>query len=200
MPLLFKQNIENAVLAFWSITESEDELARLVTGEDRLSARRFSNRDRRMQHLAWRAALRAIAPDTEISYLPDGETPYVDGADTYVSAAHTDGAAVAMLSPGRCAVDVENVNRDFNRAAPRFVSERERQLPASGDPRFLPAMWCAKEAMYKYAGVAGLDFLTGMTVASIDLDKGSAEGVIEGMEGVRIGFLRSGDFIVAYII
>lgn len=179
MPLVLKKMIGAATLALWEIRESEEELRAVVAPEDRASADRFANPSRRVQHLAWRAALRTLAPGVGISYDPTTGAPVADESGLFISASHTGRAAAALVSPHRCAVDIEDAGRDFSRAARRFVSPAEAGLD-DGDPLFLPAVWCSKEAMYKYAAATQLDLLADIVITEADIRAGKVVGKIKG--------------------
>ncbi|MCD7970706.1 MAG: 4'-phosphopantetheinyl transferase superfamily protein [Alistipes sp.] len=178
MPLLLNEYFPDGQVAVWRTTEDTGELLRLVTPADRLSADRFRNIQRRTQHLAARAALRAIAPTASIAYNENG-APELTAADveySHVGFSHCDGAAAVIVGRRPCAIDIENASRDFSKAMPRFVSQRECRLPAAGHPLFAPAMWCAKETLYKFAGIPGLDLLRDLEVTALDLPSDGQAG------------------------
>lgn len=173
MPVVYKQNTGHALILLWRIEESEQELARMAASEDVASAARFSNPSRRLEHLAWRAALRTQMPDARIAY-DDAGAPYVVGVGCRIGVAHTAGMAAVMISDGaRCAVDIERLDRDMSRAVSRFVGEGERGLPASGHRLFNTAVWCAKECAYKLSGRKELDLLEDIEVVCADINGGS---------------------------
>lgn len=195
MPLaLVKELPEGGVVMLWRMSETEDELAQLVAASDRADAAKISHSGRRMELLAWRAALRMHEQQAEITYNNMG-APQID--EGYVSAAHTDGWAVVMLSQKRCGVDIESVSRNFSKAAPRFLSPAEAALDDS--TYFAAAVWCAKEALYKWAGRAGLDFLSDIRITSARMSEGALQGQVAGEAEQEVGFFIHDGHIVAWV-
>ena len=197
MPLILKENTGSATLLLWSADESEERLRTLVTEGDRMSADRFASPARRIEHLAWRAALRTVVPDGEISYTGTG-APMIAGSPLHIGVAHTRGMAAVIVSPQSCAVDVESVTRDFSRSVTRFISPQEALLPDSARTDFAAAVWCAKEAMYKYSGRRGLDFLRDLRITGCDLAHSVIQGRIETQD-VDLRVLCEGNYLIVYI-
>lgn len=102
------------------------------------------------------------------------------------------------LSDVPCAVDIEPEARDFSRAAPRYMSPSE--LALSGDPLLPAAVWCAKEALYKYARCPGLDLLHDLRVEAVDFAAGIVVGRIGGGEAIRLTLHRADGFITVYTV
>lgn len=196
MPLILTKDTGRGTLLLWSVCESEDRLRACVTEQDRASADGFASRARRLEHLAWRAALRTMISDGMISYTETG-APVVAGSSLHIGVAHTRGLAVVIVSTEPCAVDAECAARDFGRSCARFISPHEARLADAARPDFAAAVWCAKEAMYKYSGRRGLDFLRDMQVTGSDLARGMMQGRVCGTE-VSLGALREGEYLIIY--
>ena len=84
------------------------------------------------------------------------------------------------------------------RAAVRFASAEERQL--SDSPLLLPALWCAKETLYKYSGRRNLDLLRDLRIERFDPDEGRMTGRICGESALEIGLRREEELLAAYIL
>lgn len=127
---------------------------------------------RRQEVLSWRAMVRReLGADIYISYDITG-TPAVAGA--HISVAHSRDMVAVCISDRRCGVDIEPESRDCSRAAVRYMSPDERQL---SDSVLLPVVvWCAKEAMYKFAGREGVDFLRDICITEVDFAAGTVRG------------------------
>ena len=54
------------------------------------------------------------------------------------------------------AVDLERIDRRFQRILHKYLTPEEQAL--SDDPHFPAVAWCAKEAVYKWAGIRALGF------------------------------------------
>ena len=74
---------------------------------------------------------------------------------------HTRNYAAVILALTPCAIDIENIERDFSRALPRYTTPQEQLIgTALPNPQLYPALfWCAKEALYKLKRNSGIDFL-----------------------------------------
>lgn len=108
------------------------------------------------------------------------------------------GYVAVCFSDRPCAVDIEPLARDFGRAAVRFASAEERQL--SDSPLLLPALWCAKETLYKYSGRRNLDLLRDLRIERFDPDEGRMTGRICGESALEIGLRREEELLAAYIL
>lgn len=141
----------------------------LLVAQDIASAARFQNERRRNEHLAWRRIVRReLGRGVDIGYNEVG-APMVDVPGIYISIAHSADVVVVAIADGRVGVDVESVERNFSRAADRYMSDRERML--SDDDRWLAMVWCAKEACYKYYGERGVDLRDDIVIESYDEER-----------------------------
>lgn len=152
-------------------------LRREVTDEEWQRAGRMNPVSRRAEWLAWRAIVRErLGRDVSITYDPVG-APQVDVG--HIGVSHTkDWVAVVWSSERRCAVDIESASRDVSHVSSRFVSKEEHRLSDTSNPLFTISVWCAKEALYKYAGEPGLDLLNDIRIVSSDLAAGKMIGSV----------------------
>lgn len=135
---------------------SEAEAARWVTEEELKMASSFASERRRREYLTWRAVLRQqLGGDLKIAYNEVG-APILPDREEYISVSHARDRVVVMLSDKRVGVDIERLDRRFGRILSKYLTPREQAL--SSDNRFHAAAWCAKEAIYKWAGIEGLSF------------------------------------------
>lgn len=147
-----------------------------TTLEERQHAGTFGNERRRREFLTWRAIVRReLGRDIRIAYDEVGAPILPDGG-ACVSVAHCADRVAVCLSPNRCAVDIEPSDRDFTRAASRFLTPSEAAL--ADDPRWPGFVWCAKETLYKYAGRRNLDFRKDLCIESAHLAGGRIIGRI----------------------
>jgi phosphopantetheinyl transferase len=90
-------------------------------------------------------------------------------AAAHISVSHSGPWVALYVRQRRCGLDIESLDRSFARVVSRYISPQESALQGTEpDNRFHALMWSAKEAVYKYAGVRGLDFLERIRVKSID--------------------------------
>lgn len=137
-----------------------------ISAEDVASASRFQNERRRAEHLAWRRIVRReLGRNVSISYNEVG-APVVDTPNTYISVAHGAGCVVVAISDSRIGVDVESQERDFTKAASRYMSDEEMAL--SVEQSWPVKVWTAKEALYKLYGKRGIELKTDLRITAYD--------------------------------
>ena len=135
---------------------TESEVAPWVTPEELSYAATFGSDERRREFLSWRAVVRqALGREVQIAYNELG-APILVGRAEHISVSHTRDLLVVALSKDRVGVDIERLDRRYQRILAKYLTAEEQQL--SADPRFPAAAWCAKEAIYKWAGIEGLRF------------------------------------------
>lgn len=186
-------------LAVVKTTGTFDEMAARATPSDLRSAMRFASVERRRGHLAAREALRELLPAADIRYDGNGAPYLADTTGLHLGFSHCRGAAVAIVADKNCAVDIEDTQRDFGRAATRYISERERQIPGSTDRLFMPAAWCAKETLYKYGRTPGTDFLRDIEILSFELHRDRITARLRSDYGLELRVRCTGGFIICHI-
>lgn len=143
---------------------------------DAAVAAAFASPQRRREFLAWRATARRMAGDgAELDYDEWG-APVIVGSPLHIGVSHSRDHVAVIISDEPCAVDIENLSRDFSKAMPRYLSDEERAL--SSHPYFPAAAWCAKEALYKFYRRRGIDLLSDIRIAAVDFDKGEIRGTV----------------------
>lgn len=164
-----------------------------TTREERLRAEFFATPGRRAEYLTWRTLVRRrLGADVRIVYDETG-APVLPERREFLSVAHCPGRVVVCLCDEPCAVDVESSERDFRRVLERVASPGERIL--SADPRWPGVLWCAKEALYKYARHPGADFARDLLVSEVDFAGGTARGMAFG-ERVPLTLRFDGGFTI----
>lgn len=168
----------------------------LITAADVASASRFQCDKRRKEHLSWRRIVRRELGRGVVIDYNDVGAPVVDTLDTYISVAHAKEQMVAVaIADERVGVDVESLERDFGRAASRYMSDDEMRLSDNG--WWYAMVWSAKEAMYKLYGRRGVDMRDELRVISYDDAASRAVGML-GDNSVVIDIkIVNGSFVVA---
>ena len=144
--------------------------------------------NRRREWVAWRALLRERAERwgvgeqaLRVAYAPSGE-PLFEGLEGSISVTHSRRfVALARSWQGRCGIDIEQLDRNFERVENKYISPAERQLPTVDDERFRAAVWCAKEAMFKCVGREGVDFRRDLQLTEVDFESDSVRGTAFGV-------------------
>jgi phosphopantetheinyl transferase len=153
---------------------------------------------RRSEWLTWRAVVRErLGRDVAISYDAEG-APVVNRG--HIGVSHTRGWVAVVWSPEPCAVDIELLTRNISpTTASRYISAEERTLADSVEPLFPVAVWCAKEATYKYARTPGLDFLQDLHITSSDLSAGRMGVSICEVQPLEVKLIRGNGLLLAVI-
>lgn len=146
-----------------------NQLEEQATAAELQAVEGITSTSRRAERLAWRKALRErVGAECQIGYTQQG-APHISGSRFgYISVSHCADCVALLLGDSPCGVDVERTERNFGRVARRYISAKESRL--STDERGAAAIWCAKEALYKMQGRAGVDFLRDMEILSLDFD------------------------------
>ena len=168
----------------------------LIAAEDVASAMRFQNEKRRREHLAWRRIVRReLGAKVHIDYNDVG-APVVDVDDRWISVAHGGECVAVAIADEPVGVDIESLDRDFAKVAPRYMTAEELSL--SDDERWACFVWCAKEAMYKLYGRRGVELRGELRVDSFDSETMVISGsmVDMGRAVVKIS-LYDDDIVVA---
>ena len=167
----------------------------LLTAQDIASASRFQNEERRTEHLAWRRIVRReLGRGVGIEYDAVG-APTVDVPNIYISVSHSGSVVAVAIGDERVGVDVERVHRCFDRVQSRYMSGAEAVL---SDVEWWPAaVWCAKEAMYKYYGIPGVALVGDLVVEDYDASTSIMSGRMCGREAVSIAISCYDEYVVA---
>ena len=183
MPLIIRKNLSCGELAVWQIDESEPQLAARCSREEQEYAQSLTNARRRCEWLAWHVLLHELLPNVTTAYDSVG-APILVGEEQQIAVSHTSGYAALLLSDQPCGIDIELPTRDFSHAASRFLSDNERKLIDANDSglqqKTAGTIWCAKECLYKWAKIPGLNFIDDITVEQVDSDRGLISGSLLG--------------------
>ena len=167
-----------------------------TTPEERSRAEGFAPL-RRREYLAWRAVVRQeLGRDVVIEYNEVG-APVLANRDVQISVSHCKGWVAVVFSQQPCAVDIESLDRNFERVAAHYLTEQERML--SDDLRFLAVAWSAKETLYKYSGREGLDLRENLHLSHIDWLSKSLVGSINNEPDLGISFEIDQNRVITYI-
>jgi 4'-phosphopantetheinyl transferase len=177
--------VPSGSFALWEITEPiaffEDKIA--LFEAERLEISNLAPK-RRMEWMATRFLLHEIAAHPErLPCLKDvfGK-PYLAGDEHFISLSHSGCFAAAIRSTLPSGIDIQMMNADILRLAPKFMNETEiRRKPTLDIRTYCYMIWSAKEAMYKAYGKKEIDFRAHMTVVSSDFQHGDMffEGLLK---------------------
>ncbi|HIW53099.1 MAG TPA: 4'-phosphopantetheinyl transferase superfamily protein [Candidatus Alistipes excrementipullorum] len=187
----------NDARIFVEHTLSEEELLQLVDEDERRTALSFGSARRRREFMMWRHIVRReLGRDTLIAYSETG-APFLPGRAEHIGVSHSADMVAVIISERHCAIDIEDIGRDFSRAASRFMTPDECAL--GSDPRLQAAVWCAKETLYKYSGKKGLSLTEDITVTGVDFDNSTISGRIEGSRPIELRMRLLENNLIVYI-
>lgn len=174
---------------------SEEHALQATTETERRAVALFPA-ERRREYLTWRAMLRREIGPAEIVYNAVGAPVVVDRDELCIGVSHGAGRVALCISDAPCAVDIERLDRNFDRISSRYLTPDERAL--STDPHFAAVVWCAKETLYKLSGEQGLDLLSDLRITAIG--KGWVEGRIKKREPLKLSFHYFDDAVVVWYL
>lgn len=156
----------------------------LITASDVASASRFQNDSRRREHLAWRRIVRhELGRKVMIDYNEVG-APMVDVPNTYISVAHGGEMVAVAIANERVGVDIESLDRNFDRIQSRYMTPAEIALTASED--WAARVWAAKEAIYKLFGRREVDLTEDIRITGLDTQSMTLMAEVRDTKGIAV--------------
>lgn len=181
---------------------SEDGLIGYLCGADLEVLETFNSPSRRAEWVSWRAIVRKeLGDNVRISYDSVG-APVLEntcGDIKYISVSHTKSCVAVLFSTSRCGVDIEVVDRNFDRVSSRYISHNEDILASGIEGDFKAVMWCAKEALYKFGRCSGVNLLEDIAITSIDSQEQTLEAMIFSTATPKIHYRRYENQILCYV-
>ncbi len=173
MPVVEQRHTADGFWALWRTDETEaalfERFSKFAPSAAELHClSSLKNPRRRCEWLAWHVMVRELlGPEVETTYAPD-DAPLLKNHAGHISVSHTGDYVALYHSTKPCGIDLERADRDFSKAAPRFLSSAESEILGGDDPFSLSLVWCAKEAAYKLARRPSFDFLADMFLKKVD--------------------------------
>jgi len=130
---------------------------------------------KRLQHLAGRYLLKYLFPDfpNEEILIADTHKPYLPGEQYHFSISHCGNYAAAIVSSThRTGIDIEQPSEKVARVMHKFMHENDLVFMSNSylydrSPlELLTVMWSAKEALFKWFSLGGVDFKDHMQLRS----------------------------------
>ena len=156
----------------------------LITASDVASASRFQNDKRRREHLAWRRVVRSeLGRGVVIDYNEVG-APVVDTPNTHISVAHCAQSVAVAIANEPIGVDIEALDRNYERVKSRFMSPAEEAL--SSLEAWPAVVWTAKEAIYKLYGKREVDLTEDIRITAFDAERMTLEAEVRETKGINV--------------
>ena len=169
MPLVYQQNInEHAQIGVWHITESETFFS------EKAAAQYIINHPKkRVQHLAGRHLLKVMEHNfpVELIQINKHGRPFLENNLFYFSIAHSEAyVSVIISTKNSVGVDIESPNPKIEFIKDKFLSAYDinslSKIAQSNVYQFTMG-WCVKEALYKWAGLSGINFKLQLNIKSV---------------------------------
>ena len=157
MPILKEWNIgDHGLAAIWRVEEPESFFSE-HTGLDT----DLKNEKRRIEYLAGRYLLKHLEKDFPLWNISKDahDKPRIDDNKYYFSISHSWPYIAAVIDTyNEVGIDIQTWHPNIGRIQQKFLSPEEQEL-FKNDPKLLTVAWCAKEAVYKWNGKRGVDFI-----------------------------------------
>ncbi|ASZ14027.1 4'-phosphopantetheinyl transferase superfamily protein [Chitinophaga pendula] len=151
-------------LGVWHIAEEERFFLERVS-----ISREIHHPHKRLQHLAGRYLLVTLFPDFPINDIRrmNSRKPYLHCNSYYFSISHCgDYAAAIVSSSSPVGIDIEQVKEKIDWVSHKFLSVDElAYMDPAHDLPHKSICWSAKEAVYKWFGLGGIDFRANIRLA-----------------------------------
>ena len=197
MPLKSKLVIdEDKTLIIWEMTEDYTFFEPSVTFSKSMADiyGKISHPNRKKEWLTSKYIIQSITDcDKGLEYV--GGKLMVVGSDIEVSITHNSRYCCVLLSKTRCGIDIEKIDRDFDRVASRYLSDDE--LEFINNQKLKCVAWCAKEAIYKMVSKTSINFKTDFIIESISENE---VGMRYNKVLYKLGYFQHDDCIICYTI
>ena len=174
MPMVKKIALQEGVIGLWEKAETEENFSLLIRQLKRDPVfRRITNPRRKQEFLATRALLAELVNQPAvIRYNSDGK-PYLSPGGQHISISHSKNLVAVILHKNRAGIDVETTGRPISEISKKFLSGEELAFISNSGQKekILLLCWCAKEAIYKLAGMPGLKFTGQIIIEPFDVQE-----------------------------
>ncbi|MFN5621718.1 MAG: 4'-phosphopantetheinyl transferase family protein [Flavobacteriales bacterium] len=168
-------------LALWTITESDEALAKLYEQSKATAVQpHFKSTDRNREWLASRLLMQHLHLPP-VSYLPNGK-PFI--AAGYFSLSHCANQVALVLSDTPVGIDIQLPTEQIRRIHTKFCSPSELARFSPTPLREMTIIWSAKEAIFKFWG-ENVAFAEDIEVAPFDCDDSRITAQYRGAHGNR---------------
>ncbi|MCH8553517.1 MAG: 4'-phosphopantetheinyl transferase superfamily protein [Schleiferiaceae bacterium] len=178
---------ENVAVVVWEITETDEAVFQFFQTGDAFKKRlaEITHPQKRIEHLASRAALDIIYPESTVYY--EGKKPLLtDGS--FLSFSHNSQFAACGRSVYKpIGIDLEASRPELlQKVKHKFLHPEEEKFAKTN--RDLQIIWGAKEALYKFYGHGGIDFKNHLRIFEPDFSKntGYFTGAIAEIAAINV--------------
>lgn len=168
MPFLKKIKTPAGIIGIWELSESNSKILPHYhfSEMEKRDFEKIKNDKRRREFLSVRLLLKELLNiKTEIIYEKSGR-PKLKNDPCNISISHSSDLAVVLISENNAGIDAENISRNIDPVAKRFLSKEETQWIDRENNKKLAQIiyWCAKEAIFKCSPTPAIQFNTQITI------------------------------------
>ena len=174
----------NKNLKLWHLTESDKAWMELAEKTGHLFPNKLPNR-RDIERFATLLLLKEAKLEDQLQYNEFGKPVLRDGQ--FISISHDKNIVGIIIQEQEIGLDIQTVEERIQRIANKFCNEDELKHFQSTEER--TAIWCTKEAIFKYFGT-DVPFAESITVTSINWNSEEIIANYLGVHGARIFTLK----------
>jgi phosphopantetheinyl transferase len=168
-------------IGIWELSDSAEALLNCVelTNSDQKKYATFKAERRKKEFLASRILLQKLhSTACEITYNNEGK-PFLKDSNKHISISHSADFACVYISDKNNGIDVEQISRNIDRVAQRFLHPQEQAFVAeSSKPQEAKILlWAAKEAIFKCTPHQSIEFNEQILIDKFEVNE---EGKFEG--------------------
>lgn len=174
---------EHALAAIWHIEEPET-----FFGDKTGLYPQIKHPKKRIEHLCGRYLLQYLREDFPLHHISPDEhdKPRIPDNHYYFSISHSYPYVAAVLSDDEeCGIDIQVWKESIGDIAYMFLSPEE-QRRCDNDARLFTLAWSAKEAVYKWNGRRGTDFIQNLPINDLKTLRNSGNYPPAGPEAFQI--------------
>lgn len=189
---------ENDIIGIWKNSESlEDLLLDLKPVDDMLFRFNQLKSPKRQKEFCFiHLLVRELVGEKILIQKDEFGKPYLKDFPFHISVTHTNDFCAVFLSEYQfCGIDIESTRRNLSKIYHKFVSSYEQLYVVKGNENaYYLIIWTVKEAIYKWYGKKGLDFIQNMIVHPFTLEKENGivyyEFVFQGKKITNIAYYK----------
>lgn len=177
MPLAKEIHIDEGLLLLWELDEDLDWLKEQFPSlETDQTFQTLKNKKRQQEWLTVKMMLKYIGcNDLKVYYNGNGQPQIKHAHYHHISISHSNQLAGIFLHPSKpVGLDIESLNRNFSGIEKKYLSPAEIELTRQNE-KWHCLFWCAKEAVYKIAGIPGIHFIDQISVSPAQNNQLAAE-------------------------
>lgn len=166
--LYAKEHItESTLIGIWKIEESRDELLSLLSHHEWIkNIYAIKSESRVLEILSARILIKELTREEKEVYYNDSGKPFLVDQSYHISVSHTENyVAVVIDKEKHLGLDIEYISEKIKRVRSRVIASNE-YIDKENELVHLLLHWSAKEAMFKFIDVEGVDFLKHLFVCS----------------------------------